>query len=179
MTTTILDKVLGDLRREVIDLRQNNYDITKLGSVINVSKDSLKETEKYQQELLKQLQEFESSLIEINEVLRANTERKTQLEQQRQESGDDLEIRAKLMALNAETLECRAAAVQLQQGARLVLNKAVDIEKRVNDELAQQDLENKAKQQEFERNRAMELEKRIQAEEERQRMKVKKNISMN
>lgn len=89
--------------------------------------------------------------------------------------GDDIEIRAKLMALNAEALECRAAAVQLQQEARLVLNKAVDIEKCVSDELVRQDSENKAKQQEIERNRAAELEKLVRAEEERQRMKVNNN----
>lgn len=85
--TTVLEKVLVDLRREVTDLRQENYDMTKLGSVINVSKDSLKETGKYQQELLKQLQQFESSLAEINEILRANVARKNQLEQKQQESG--------------------------------------------------------------------------------------------
>ncbi len=78
------------------------------------------------------------------------------------------------MALNAEALECRAAAVQLQQAARVVLSKAVDIEKHANDELAQQALEMKAKQKEIERNRAAELEKRVQLEEERQRLKVKK-----
>jgi hypothetical protein len=78
------------------------------------------------------------------------------------------------MALNAEALECRAAAVQLQQEARLVLSKTVEIEKRADDELAQQALEMKAKQQEIERKRAAELEKRVQLEEERQRLKVKK-----
>ena len=76
------------------------------------------------------------------------------------------------MALNAEALECRAAAVQLQQAARVVLSKAVDVENCVNDELAQQAIESKAKQQEIEKNRAADLEKRIQLEEERQRMKV-------
>jgi hypothetical protein len=77
------------------------------------------------------------------------------------------------MALNAEALECRAAVVQLQQDARLVLNKAIEIEKRATDELSQQAVEMKAKQQEIERNRAAELEKRIKMEEERQRLKVK------
>jgi hypothetical protein len=76
------------------------------------------------------------------------------------------------MALNAEALECRAAAVQLQQDARLVLSKAAKIENLANDELAQQSLEMKAKQQETERNRASELERRIRLEEERQRLKV-------
>lgn len=78
------------------------------------------------------------------------------------------------MALNAEALECRAVAVQLQQEARLVLSKAVEIEKSASDEIAQQVLELKARQQEIERNRAIELEKRIQSEEERQRLKVNK-----
>ena len=69
------------------------------------------------------------------------------------------------MALNAEALECRAAAVQLQQEARLVLSKAVEVENRATDELSQQEIEMKAKQQETERNRAAELEKRVQTEE--------------
>jgi hypothetical protein len=186
---TMLDKSLGDLRREITDLQQDNYDMNRLCLIINVSKDSLKETEKSQQQILNQLQLFETSLTEINQILRANIEQKAQLEQQQQQSskfifdiiyiyfqlciGDDFEIRAKLMALNAEALECRAAVVQLQQGARLVLNKAVEIEKRANDELAQQALEMKAKQQEIERNRGIEFEKRVQSDEERQRLKVK------
>ncbi len=87
--------------------------------------------------------------------------------------GDDLEIRAKLMALNAEALECRAAAVQLQQAARLVLNKTVEIENRADDELAKQALAMKAKQPEVEKNRTAEPEKRTQSDEERQRLKVK------
>jgi hypothetical protein len=76
------------------------------------------------------------------------------------------------MALNAEALECRAAAVQLQQEARMTLAKAAEIEKRANDELAQQALEMKIKQQEIERTRAAELERRVRLEEERQRLKV-------
>lgn len=76
------------------------------------------------------------------------------------------------MALNAEALECRAAAVQLQQNARLVLSKAMEVEKRATDELSQQALEMKIKQQEIERNRAAELERRKKLEEERQRAKV-------
>ena len=77
------------------------------------------------------------------------------------------------MALNAEALECRAAAVQLQQNTRLVLSKAMEVEKRATDELSQQALEMKLKQQqEIERNRAAELEKRRKLEEERQRSKV-------
>jgi hypothetical protein len=76
------------------------------------------------------------------------------------------------MELNAEALECRAAAVQLQQDAKMALAKAAEIEKRANDELAQQALEMKIKQQEIERNRAAELERRVRLEEERQRLKV-------
>jgi hypothetical protein len=76
------------------------------------------------------------------------------------------------MALNAEALECRAAAVQLQQDARMALAKAAEVEKRANDELAEQAVEMKAKQQEIERNRAAELERRVRLEEERQRLKV-------
>ena len=88
-------------------------------------------------------------------------------------SGDDGEIRARLMALNAEALECRAAAVLLQQNARLVLSKAMEVEKRANDELSQQALEMKIKQQDMERKRAAELEKRMKLEGERQRSKVR------
>ncbi|CAF5103877.1 unnamed protein product, partial [Rotaria socialis] len=60
---------------------------------------------------------FEISLADINEILRANIKQKVQLEQQQkqEELDNDIEIRAKLMTLNAEALECRAAAVQLQQ----------------------------------------------------------------
>lgn len=172
-TTTTLDKSLTDLRREIGDLRKDNYDINRLGLIITVSKDSLRETEKSQQMLLNQLQLFETSLAEINQILRTNIEQKTQLEQQQQIGEDDVEIRAKLMALNAEALECRAAAVQLQQNARLVLNKAMEVEKSADDELLKQALELKIKQQELERKRAAELEKRMKLEEERKRAKVR------
>ncbi|CAF3343764.1 unnamed protein product [Rotaria sp. Silwood1] len=176
MAATMLDKPLGDLRREIADLRQLNisrdYDINKLGTIINLSRNSLRETEIYQQQLLQQLQQFEISLADINQILRANMKQKVQLEQQQQqqESDNDIEIRAKLMTLNAEALECRAAAVQLQQEAKMALIKAAEIEKRANDELAQQAHEMKLKQQEIERDRAAELERRVQLEEERQRL---------
>jgi hypothetical protein len=81
---TILEQSLTDLRREITDLRQDNYDMNKLSLIITVSKDSLKETEKYQTLLLNQLQQFEVSLADINRILRANIEQKTQLEQQQQ-----------------------------------------------------------------------------------------------
>jgi hypothetical protein len=84
---TILDKSLADLRREITDLRQDNYDMNKLSLIIKVSKDSLKETEQYQQLILNQLQQFETSLADINRILRTNIEQKTQLEQQQQQSG--------------------------------------------------------------------------------------------
>lgn len=76
------------------------------------------------------------------------------------------------MALNAEALECRAAAVQLQQEAKIALAKATEMEKRANDELTEQSLEMKRKQEEIERNRVAELERRVRLEEERQRLKV-------
>ncbi|CAF1259707.1 unnamed protein product [Rotaria sordida] len=173
-TTTMLDKPLDDLCREITDLRQmkivRDYDMNKLSSIITISKDSLKETEKFQQQILKQLQQFEISLADINEILRANSQQKIQLEQQ-QQLGDDVDIRAKLMALNAEALECRAAAVQLQFQAKMVLSKTTEIEKRANDELAQQTHEMKIKQHEIEKNRAEEYERRARLEEERQRLK--------
>jgi hypothetical protein len=78
--TTMLDKPLNDLRREITDLQQANtsrdYDMNKLCSIITISRDSLKETEI-----------FELSLADINQILRNNTEQKTQLKQQQEESG--------------------------------------------------------------------------------------------
>ncbi|CAF1133282.1 unnamed protein product [Rotaria magnacalcarata] len=174
---TMLDKPLGDLRREVVDLRQlhisRDYDINKLGKIITVSKDSLRETETFQRAILQQLQQFEISLADINEILRANIKQKVQREQQQQKQEEldyDIEIRAKLMTLNAEALECRAAAVQLQQEAKLALVKAAEIEKRAAEELTRQAHEMKLKQQELERERAAELERRVRLEEERQRL---------
>lgn len=83
------------------------------------------------------------------------------------------------MALNAEALECRAAAVQLQQEARLVLARAGELERRANEELTQQAIEMKIKQKKLEETRAAELEREIARqqkekaeEEERQRKKV-------
>ena len=85
--TTMLEKSLTDLRQEITELRPDNCDINKLGLIITISKDSLKETEKYQTLLMKQLQEFEVSLADINRILRVNIEQKAQLEQQQQLSG--------------------------------------------------------------------------------------------
>jgi len=83
---TMLDKPLKDLQREIIDLRQINksrdYDFNKLGYIITISRDSLKETRIFQQQLLQQLQQFEISLADINQILRTNIEQKVQLEQQ-------------------------------------------------------------------------------------------------
>ncbi len=82
----MLDKPLGDLRREITELRHANpsreYDMNKLGFVITVSRDSLNETGVFQQQIFKQLQQFEISLAEINQILRAKMEEKSQLEQQ-------------------------------------------------------------------------------------------------
>ena len=191
MAITILDKPLNDLRREIGGLRQGNlsrdYDINKLGTIITISRNSLQETEAYQKQLLQQLQQFEISFADINQILRANIDQKAKLDQQQQSGIEEIlfeiemyfkyhkdnnvEIRAKLMELNAEALECRAAAVQLQQEAKMALAKTAELEKRANDELAQQALEMKLKQEEIERNRAKELEQRIRLEEER-RLKV-------
>ncbi len=88
MTMTMLDKPLKDLQREIIDLRQMNksrdYDFNKLGYIITISRDSLKETRIFQQQLVQQLQQFEISLADINQILRTNIEQKAQLEQQQQ-----------------------------------------------------------------------------------------------
>ncbi len=84
----MLDKPLKDLQREIIDLRQMNksrdYDFNKLGYIITISRDSLKETRIFQQQLVQQLQQFEISLADINQILRTNIEQKAQLEQQQQ-----------------------------------------------------------------------------------------------
>lgn len=85
-----LDKSLNDLRREIPDLRKDNYDMNRLCVVITVSKDSLQETERSQKLLLNQLQQFETSLAEINQILRTNVEQKMQLEQQQQQTGRNL-----------------------------------------------------------------------------------------
>ncbi|CAF4351655.1 unnamed protein product, partial [Rotaria magnacalcarata] len=61
-----------------------DYDINKLGKIITVSKDSLRETETFQRAILQQLQQFEISLADINEILRANIKQKVQREQQQQ-----------------------------------------------------------------------------------------------
>ncbi len=86
MAMTLLEKPLSDLRREIIDLRQVNrsrdFDVNKLGFIITMSRDSLRETGIFQQQLLQQLQQFEISLADLNQILRANTEQKKQLEQQ-------------------------------------------------------------------------------------------------
>ncbi|CAF1134856.1 unnamed protein product [Adineta steineri] len=177
MAITVLDKPLNDLRQEITALRQGNlsrdYDTHKLATIITISRDSLRETELFQKQLLQQLQKFEISLADINEILRANIEQKTQLDQQQQlddNNNNSIETRAKLMELNAEALECRAAAVQLQQEARIAIAKAVELDKRAKDELAQQAVEMKIKQEEIERTRAEELERRVRFEEE-QRLK--------
>lgn len=84
-STTTLDKSLSDLRREVNDLRQldrsRDYDTRRLTSLLGTSRDSLKETEQFQQQILDRLQQFEVSLADINAILRTNVERKIQLQQ--------------------------------------------------------------------------------------------------
>ncbi|CAF4361240.1 unnamed protein product, partial [Rotaria magnacalcarata] len=62
-----------------------DYDINKLGKIITVSKDSLRETETFQRAILQQLQQFEISLADINEILRANIKQKVQREQQQKQ----------------------------------------------------------------------------------------------
>jgi hypothetical protein len=93
MSITMLDKPLGDLRREIVGLRQGNisrdYDMNKLGTIITISRDSLRETGTFQQHILQQLEQFEISLAEINLLLRANIEQKVQLEEQQQSGISD------------------------------------------------------------------------------------------
>jgi len=85
----MLDRSLGDLRREITDLQQtdisHDYDMNKLCSIINTSRDSLREMENFQQQLLNQLQQFEMSLADINQILRTNIVQKIQLENQQQQ----------------------------------------------------------------------------------------------
>jgi len=84
MAITKLDKPLNDLRRQITDLHQGNIDMNKLATIITISRDSLRETETSQQQLLQQLEQFEISLADINQILRANVEQKAQLDQQQQ-----------------------------------------------------------------------------------------------
>jgi hypothetical protein len=84
MAITKLDKPLNDLRRQITDLHQGNIDMNKLATIITISRDSLRETETSQQQLLQQLQQFEIALADINQILRANIEQKAQLDQQQQ-----------------------------------------------------------------------------------------------
>jgi hypothetical protein len=84
MAITKLDKPLNDLRRQITDLHQGNIDMNKLATIITISRDSLRETETSQQQLLQQLQQFEIALADINQILRANVEQKAQLDQQQQ-----------------------------------------------------------------------------------------------
>jgi hypothetical protein len=90
----MLDRSLDDLRREITDLQQTNishdYDMNKLCSIINISRDSLREMENFQQQLLNQLQQFEMSLADINQILRTNIVQRIQLENQQQQSGISL-----------------------------------------------------------------------------------------
>lgn len=96
MAQTLLDQPLGDLRREINDLRQINvlhdYDMNKLTRMITISRDTLRETGNYQQHLLEQLEQFEISLADINKILRANHEQRTHLEQQKQQSGEKNDV---------------------------------------------------------------------------------------
>jgi hypothetical protein len=84
MAITKLDKPLNDLRRQIADLHQGNIDMNKLATIITISRDSLRETETSQQQLLQQLEQFEIALADINQILRANVEQKAQLDQQQQ-----------------------------------------------------------------------------------------------
>lgn len=97
MTATVLDKPLGDLRREILDLQQTKfsreYDLNKLTFLVTNSRDSLGETKRFQQQILQQLQQFEISLAELNQILRANIEEKMQLEQQQQQQSGKMMIR--------------------------------------------------------------------------------------
>ena len=195
MSAAVLEKPLDDLRREITDLRQvsnaRDYDTSRLDRIMTLSRESFRETESCQEQLLQQLKQFEHAFADVNQILRAKIEEKVRLEQKQPRSGkerrfrgedrpvafvradaEEMEVRAKFMSLNAEALECRAAAVQLQQNARFALAKATEMEKRASDELAEQERQTKAKQQEIERERVAELERRVRREEERLRVKV-------
>lgn len=89
MAVTMLDKPLGDLRREIVDLQKikstRDYDLNKLMFLMSNSRDSLGETRTFQQQILQQLQQFEISLGDLNQILRTNTDQQKQLEQQQQQ----------------------------------------------------------------------------------------------
>jgi chromosome segregation ATPase len=86
MTSTVLDKPLDDLRREINYLRQVNVvkddDMNKLSRIITDSHDKLRDTSTHQQQLVEQLQQLELSLSDINNILRNNHVQRSELAQQ-------------------------------------------------------------------------------------------------
>ena len=69
------------------------------------------------------------------------------------------------MALNAEALECRAAAVQLQQQAQWILNKALEMEKQAAEQLAREMLKGETKTPPLEENSISDFKPEVQIDE--------------
>ena len=91
MSVTVLEKPLGDLRREITDLRQvgnaRDYDTSRLDRILTLSRESFRETESCQEQLLQQLKLFENAFADINQILRTTIDEKVRLEQKQPRSG--------------------------------------------------------------------------------------------
>ncbi|CAF1289442.1 unnamed protein product, partial [Didymodactylos carnosus] len=153
-----------------------------LSTVLNGSKDYLKQTEEFQQRLHKQLEEFERSLGDINRIIKEKVEQGDVKKLQKNDPdktehkrphSNSAETQALLLSLNAEAIECRLQAVQLQEQAKLIEEKAQEIEQNTDetDQLAQLSEQLFKQKQEAERERAKqeELERRVRVQEERNR----------
>lgn len=126
---TDLTAQLGDVPRRIAD---DQY--AHLSSLLSESKESFNLTRRSQEELLQQLDNVDRALAELNKLLRKNFQEKLHLQAADHE---EIDHRAQLMMLNAEALECRAAAVQLQQQAKLIVARANEMERRTNEQLVE------------------------------------------
>lgn len=125
---------LSDLSEQLLDYRRRHEHLIpheqyqQLSALLHQSKESLNATRRSQEELLQQLDKVDRALMQLNQLLRKNSEEKLNLESDSTTKKDQIDHRAQLMMLNAEALECRAVAIQLQQQAKLILSKANDME---------------------------------------------------
>lgn len=72
---------LSDLRRE--ESSTENFDVNSISTLLKHSKDCFHETKLNQDKLLKQLNQIETALIELNRILRLNADAQTKIEQSR------------------------------------------------------------------------------------------------
>ena len=127
---------LADLHDQFVEFpRRNSNQIENLAELLNQSKQSFQLTRRSQEELIQQLDKVDRALTNLNEILRKNFQEKQNLQiESTTNENNDVDQRAQLMLLNAEALECRAAAVQLQQQAKFIMTKTTEIEKRTNEQ---------------------------------------------